>query len=180
MPAKNPTPPDDGELIPDEPLHDHIDQLGLSQVRFAHLAGVNDRTVRRWLSGELETPACVHRLAIFALELQEADPIRCAELIEVFTGRGDDDGGTEQPTPPRADPMTGKAFAYELENLGLSQSEFAQLTLTNPHTVRRWADQEQYIPSWVGRFMRLVDAVQSARHGLFTELLRELRITPTE
>lgn len=40
---------------------DAIDKLGLSQVAAAKLLGVDDRTSRRWASGERDVPAPAQR-----------------------------------------------------------------------------------------------------------------------
>lgn len=42
-----------------------IKSLGLSQVGAASFLGVNDRTVRRWILGEVEIPEPVSRFLLF-------------------------------------------------------------------------------------------------------------------
>ncbi len=36
-----------------------LDQHGITQVGFAHMMGVDGRTVRRWVAGDKPLPGCV-------------------------------------------------------------------------------------------------------------------------
>lgn len=54
-----------------------LGKLKLSQSECARFVGANDRTVRRWLAGELDVPRCVEVLLLLMLSLElGADDVR--------------------------------------------------------------------------------------------------------
>lgn len=57
-----------------------LTRLGLSQVGAAKVLGVNDRTVRRWIAGDLEIPNPA-ALALHLIEKHKFDPWKAAELL---------------------------------------------------------------------------------------------------
>lgn len=57
-----------------------LDRLGLSQVGAASLFGVNDRTARRWASGEQDIPQAV-ALALMLMARHKVKPAIAEKLL---------------------------------------------------------------------------------------------------